>query len=305
MSKLTGITKDQIKPWFAQPLKISASPNSTFNVAQITDCHLMIDNELYEGVNSLKHLHLVLQSIAARTWDLVVVTGDITQDHTLESYRLLSDACAQYLPDTPVSWLPGNHDDLEQLNQVFDSPPMVANKHIIIDFNQPQSNKRWHLLLLNSKGPTPSGLITDEHIKELEQTLLAIGKDEMVGLFCHHHPLPVNGYIDKHILTNGKQLIDLLAQFPQVRSLAHGHVHQQVDNFITSSSGGFHLWATPATSIQFKPNSRLKGNDDKGPAFRQFQFRPDGQVDSSVVWLESPKPLTESTEQGLKVELEN
>jgi Icc protein len=109
-----------------------------------------------------------------------------------------------------------------------------------------------------------------------------------VAVFCHHHLLRVNGFIDKHILTNGEALLNLLKGFSQVKSIAHGHVHQQRETIIERhGDDNLHLWATPSTSVQFKPNSHDKGNDDLGPAFRQFALHPDGSIDSQVVWLDT------------------
>jgi Icc protein len=271
---------------------------SHLRIAQLTDCHLLVAPGRYEGVDSLANLHRVLAQIKAQNYDLVVVTGDITQDHTLASYQLLAQACEHYLPQTMVVWLPGNHDDIDDLHTTLSNEPMNPAKHVSLG--------NWHILMLNTKGPTPSGVVCEQHLNQIEKRLDGIKPQQHVLAFCHHHPLPVNGYIDKHILQNGEQLLVLLAKYPQVKCLAHGHVHQARVTAINSDGlptpvekpqcqTGFTLLATPATSIQFKVNSLLKANDHGGPAFRDFKLFDDGTFETAVVWLDDPKTTVGNT----------
>jgi Icc protein len=262
--------------WF--DVKSLTAKQPVVKIAQITDCHLLINNGTYLGVDSTAYLQRVMLKLSESHWDCVVVTGDITQDHTLASYNILAEFCHQYLSNTTVAWLPGNHDEINQLKQTLSQPPMTVAKHLKFG--------HWHVLLLNTKGPTPEGVVNSTHMAEIEVQLAQIPQDESVLVFCHHHPLPVNGYIDRHILTNGPELLAVLKRFSQVKCIAHGHVHQQRETVLGRDIGEpIFLWATPSTSMQFVVNSFAKGNNDSGPAFRQFELSPDGQVISHVIEL--------------------
>jgi Icc protein len=254
----------------AQPLKI----------AQITDCHLLINNETYGGVDSKARLQSVMVKLAEQDWDCVVVTGDVTQDHTPGSYEILADFCRTYLKAIPIAWLPGNHDEIDCLNRHFSQPPFTTAKHLKLG--------HWHVLMLNTKGPTPSGNISAAHFGEITQVLNSIKQDESVAVFCHHHLLPVNGYIDRHITSNGESLLNLLKAYEQVKCIAHGHVHQQRHTLLERKGyDDIDLWATPSTSVQFAVNSKVRGNDDSlGPAFRYFELGAGAQVLSNVDWLD-------------------
>jgi Icc protein len=266
--------------WFnTTQLPVSVLPERPVRIAQITDCHLLSENGTYHHLDTRVSLQRVIKVLAEQHWDAVMVTGDITQDHTSASYQILADFCQQYLANVPVAWLPGNHDELDCLNRWLSQPPFVGAKHLKLG--------RWHVLMLNSKGPTPAGVITQEHLIEIKQLLDNVTKDEPVAVFCHHHLLPVNGFIDRDILTNGESLLNLIKSYRQVKWLAHGHVHQQKQTIINRQCGGeIQLLATPSTSVQFKPNSFAKGNDDLGPGFRWFELYDNGHFTTDVTWLE-------------------
>ncbi len=257
-----------------------ATQHKPLKIAQITDCHLLINGGTYEGVDSKASLRSVMVKLAEQKWDCVVITGDVTQDHTPGSYEILADYCRSYLKDTLVAWLPGNHDEIDCLNRHFCQPPFTTAKHLKLG--------HWHVLMLNTKGPTPSGYISAEHFGEITQVLNTIKADESVLVFCHHHLLPVNGYIDKHIASNGESLLNLLKAYEQVKCIAHGHVHQQRHTLLERSGfDDIHLWATPSTSAQFALNSMVRGNDERlGPAFRCFELGAGAQVLSNVDWLD-------------------
>ncbi|NQZ08276.1 MAG: metallophosphoesterase [Algicola sp.] len=266
--------------WFTGTFSVTTAVQP-LKIAQITDCHLLINGGTYEGVDSKARLQSVMVKLAEQTWDCVVVTGDVTQDHTLGSYEILADYCRLYLKDTIVAWLPGNHDDIDCLNRHFGQPPFTTAKHLKLG--------HWHVLMLNTKGPTPAGQVSAEHFDEITQVLNTIEPDESVLVFCHHHLLPVNGYIDKHIASNGELLLNLLKAHEQVKCIAHGHVHQQRQTILARAHyDDIYLWATPSTSVQFAVNSKVRGNDDSlGPAFRYFELGAGAQVLSDVIWCSS------------------
>jgi Icc protein len=268
-------------PWF-DPYRLQSRRLTTdhqpFSLVQISDCHLLINGGTYHGVDTKKTLTAVLDRVRQIQPDCVVVTGDITQDHTMGSYAILADLCRDYLGDTPIAWLPGNHDEIEPLQESFSESPFIAQKQLIVG--------DWVILLLNSKGPTPAGLISQRQLQQLTEVLQQLKPTQSVAVFCHHHLLPVNGYIDQHIMQNGEELLVLLKQFDQLKCISHGHVHQQHHRLIEGNKQPFHLWATPSTSIQFKVRCDTLIADDKGPAFRCFQFNPDGKVTSEVIGLD-------------------
>ena len=268
--------------WFGAPRHLTPANNQQIlQLAQITDCHLFGDDSLFDevGVDSLAYLQRTLAFLATQSLDGVIFSGDLTQDHTDASFLRFAKCYRQHLPDVPLYWLPGNHDEMAQLEMALTGAPFEGAKHLIF--------ANWQVLLLNSKGPTPSGLISEQHFTELTQVLNRLEPHHRVLCFCHHHPLPVNAYIDKHGLTNGAKLVAQLLDFPQVKALAYGHVHQFRHDKIERKGhfDGLSLYATAATSVQFTAGALQKTNENLGPACRLFTLEANGGLTSDEIYL--------------------
>ena len=65
---------------------------SSLRVAHVTDCHLFADKDgEYFGVNTALYFEKALAHMATQHLDCVIFGGDLTQDHSFESYLLFSD----------------------------------------------------------------------------------------------------------------------------------------------------------------------------------------------------------------------
>lgn len=267
------------------------SRDGPFKLAQITDCHLFADERLFDGIDSSEYLCRTLIFLATQNLDGVMLTGDVTQDHSDASFAKFATIYRQYLPDTPLYWVAGNHDEYEQIARALDGWPFFADKHLSVG--------QWQILLIDSKGPTPSGYVSEQHFTDLQKRLDDLSDNQQVLCFCHHHPLPVYSYIDKHGLDNGQQLVDVLLQYPQVKALAYGHVHQfryqsvycgyGHKNKADSRKGQLNslaLYATGATSIQFTVNSKVKASEDLGPACRLFCLPQQGPLSTEEIYID-------------------
>ena len=84
-----------------------------FIVVQISDSHLFADTSgLHHDTNVYQNLIKVLQNIKQLPHvDIIVFTGDLTQDHTDASYQLFVQAFNACEIITPVYYLAGNHDE--------------------------------------------------------------------------------------------------------------------------------------------------------------------------------------------------
>ena len=78
-------------------------------VVQITDCHVSAgEGRTYRGKNPRKTLDGVVESV--RTWapDLVLATGDLSEDGSEASYAWLAGTLERI--DAPIIAATGNHD---------------------------------------------------------------------------------------------------------------------------------------------------------------------------------------------------
>ena len=239
-------------------------------LAHFTDCHLFANKEgEYFSVNTAKNLAATFEFLSKQQLDAAIFGGDITQDHTAESYQLFSELIEHSDLTCPVFWLPGNHDELSEYAAI-ENTQILPHKKLVADGVE--------VLLLNSKGDTPAGWCTQSHLEELN-TLLHETENHVLAL-CHHHPVPIKGYLDKHILENGPQLLNTLVDSEKVKALIHGHVH----NDYSQSFREMPVLATPATSIQFSKATPNWQQQNLGPAVRLIDFSRSA-FKTEVVWL--------------------
>lgn len=229
-------------------------------LVQLTDCHLLADAEgWYQGVQPYWQLQQVLHCLTRNWPDAIVLTGDLSQDHSLASYQLLVQLF-QAVP-VPVFWLPGNHDDAAELSSLLAQPPFLPDKIL--------QGAGWQWLLLDSTGPTPAGYFSASRAQALVSRLQS--HTEPCWLFAHHHPRPIGSSIDRHGWQDAATFWQLLARFPQVTGLAHGHCHHGY----RSHYQGVALVGCPATSVQFQQSSDWQ-TQAQGPQWCDWRFYAGG-----------------------------
>ncbi len=235
-------------------------PQTAYRLLQLSDCHLLATPDAeYQQIQPYQHLKTLLQTYPASAFDAVILTGDLTQDHSLASYQLLADLLFdwQQQQPTPVFYLPGNHDCPAMMAAAFAKTPFYAAQWL--------SLSGWLLGLLNSKGPTPAG---EFDLTRRDALALQLNDaDTPVWLFCHHQPAPIGSFIDSLGLQQPELFWQLLAQYPQVKGLAHGHCHfayQRAFPLPGALGRQLQIVGCPATSVQFKQTADWQ-TEDLGP----------------------------------------
>lgn len=241
-------------------------------IAQITDIHLFADgSQQLLGLPTMESFQAVIRQVQTLRWkpDLLLLTGDLSQDGRLESYRSLK---RELLPlKIPTYWLPGNHDFVPAMEQVLDW-----------DFISPEKSFQaggWRFLLLNSQVPgcVHGHLSTDSLIWLDKQLSLSADSPTVVSL--HHPPFVVGSdWLDDSTLQNSEDLFAVLDRHPQVKLVLFGHIHQEYSR----ERRGVHYLGTPSTCIQFEPKSKDFALEDQRPGFRLLSLYTNGQWQSEV-----------------------
>ena len=81
-------------------------------LVQLSDSHLFAETDgTLLGMNTRESLQKVIELVLEQQpqIDLILATGDISQDGTLESYQQFRQLSAQIA--APARWIPGNHDE--------------------------------------------------------------------------------------------------------------------------------------------------------------------------------------------------
>ncbi|NQZ24044.1 MAG: metallophosphoesterase [Colwellia sp.] len=258
------------------PLTTHPALPAEFTIAQISDCHLFSKKDgLHYGANVYQNLVSVLQTIKTQFQvQVIVFTGDITQDHSEVSYQRFVQAVSECKITTPFYYLAGNHDEHELLDKHLSVAPFNKNKIISDDY--------WQITLLNSKSETPKGFVAASELLALENN---IDNSKYQLIMMHHHPLDVGYFIDRHGLENQRQFWQTIDKQHTVKAIACGHVHQAMTIYSKSGTKGIPLYTCPATSIQFDKNKDSGSSNGQGGGFRIFSLYANGQIATNSHFL--------------------
>ncbi len=250
---------------------VSAMNPDAVLLVQLSDSHLFADADVtLLGMNTRDSLQRVIDLVREQQppVDLVLATGDLSQDGTLASYQQFRDMTAPM--GAPARWLPGNHDE----------PQIMADAAVHSDLLEPVVDVgNWRVTLLDSAVPgSVPGYLQDQQLQLLVQALSeAPNRHHLVCL--HHHPVSIGcAWMEPIGLRNPDALFAVLDRFPQVKAVLWGHVHQEID----SERNGVRLLASPSTCIQFAPGSDDFQVSDQAPGYRWLRLHADGRVETGV-----------------------
>ncbi|KGD74797.1 diguanylate phosphodiesterase [Tatumella morbirosei] len=258
-------------------------------VLQITDTHLFKGkNETLLGVNTWAGYQAVLDEVIAsqQHYDLIIATGDLSQDHSVEAYQHFAEGI-QRLP-APCVWLPGNHDFQPAMYDTLAKAGISQSKHVLL-------GNRWQMLLLDSQVyGVPHGMLSEFQLEWLETALAAYPNRDTV-ILLHHHPVASGcSWLDQHSLRNSHQLDMILQKYPRAATLLCGHIHQEMDEIWQ----GRRVLATPSTCVQFKPHCSGFTIDSVAPGWRWLKLGADGQLATQVCRLNTREFLPDMESEG-------
>ncbi|PRB84031.1 3',5'-cyclic-AMP phosphodiesterase [Pseudomonas sp. MYb185] len=240
-------------------------------VVQLTDSHLFADpQQRLLGLDTLASLNAVIDQVLDECpqIDLVLATGDITQDGSAAAYERFIDAVAR-IPQ-PCHWIPGNHDDAVLMAELGEERGLNRDW---VDIGQ------WRIVLLDSSvSGSVAGYLDQQQLARLDQALSSAGQRHV--LVClHHHPVPIGSdWMEPIGLGNADQLLARLDAEPQVRGVLWGHIHQQLEQ----RRGTMRLLASPSTCVQFAVASSDFATDNQPPGYRWLRLYDDGRIDTAV-----------------------
>jgi len=265
-----------ITPWEnALPSVSTLNPDAAALLVQLSDSHLFAEADgTLLGMNTHDSLQRVIDLVVAQQpqIDLLLATGDLSQDGTLESYQAFRDATRQ-IP-APARWIPGNHDE----------PQIMAHAAINSALLEPVVDVgNWRITLLDSAVPgSVPGYLQDQQLQLLAQALSEAPTRHHLVCF-HHHPVSIGcAWMEPIGLRNPEALFAVLDRFPQVKALLWGHVHQEIDR----ERNGVRLLASPSTCIQFAPGSEDFNVSEEAPGYRWLRLHADGRLETGVERVE-------------------
>ncbi|MFB9135215.1 3',5'-cyclic-AMP phosphodiesterase [Vibrio olivae] len=256
----------------------STSQNSSIKLLQITDTHLFApsDGSLL-SVNTYESFLAVVDAIKTEhvEFDAILATGDISQDHSEQSYRKFEQGIAPL--QKPCFWLPGNHDYKPNMGSVIPSAQIEPIDHVLL-------GEHWQMILLDSQVVgVPHGRLSDQQLALLDSKLAEYPEKHTLVLL-HHHPLLVGSHwLDQHSLKDADDFWQVVDKHNNVKAVLCGHIHQDMDK----SHHGVRVLATPSTCVQFKPNSDDFALDHQAPGWRELELLDNGDIVTQVKRLKA------------------
>lgn len=239
-------------------------------IIQISDCHLpRRPGTPYRGVDAHAHLDLVLARVCDWSPELILATGDLSEDASDEAYTWLARKLDEL--EVPVLALPGNHDVPERLREYF--------PHTAVDAPLVHDGQHWRLVLLNSviPGQVP-GRLDAARLAMLDAVLGERPVRTLVAL--HHQPMPVGSpWIDRFPLLEPEGFHAVLARHSHVRLVTWGHVHQAFD----ATQSGIRWLSAPSTASNSLPGGERFTPDPAGPGCRWLVLGDGGEVETGIL----------------------
>ena len=216
-------------------------------IVQITDLHITRDigniknncKQYLTMSNTLKHIKEHYPQVKD-----IVITGDLSNDYSQESYVVIKDLLKIYAFDIFI--LPGNHDSLDCIQAICDN--QISTKSIDL--------RPFNILTYNFDTHVPgkiNGHLKRTQIDELKNKLNSNASIDKIIIFTHHPVAKINSkWIDKHICENSDELLELMLSHDNKEfKIFSGHVHQEFDY----KKNNIEFFTTPSTCYQFKKQS--------------------------------------------------
>lgn len=242
-------------------------------ILQLSDIHFCEkQHESPLGIDPDLRLEQVIRTVRNTEVhpDLLLVSGDISDDFSQESYRRALSVLSRL--EVPILATAGNHDDAAKLAEHFSCDETVVMGD-------------WSIVAANSSLPTQvhGTLDLSELLKRIDGELAR--KPDQNVLVCIHHPIRSRSSHEWFQLDESDLLQAELLKRHQVKLITTGHVHDPFE-FEIDRDGVDPLWllGCPAVSLAIDhdgSNYELMPHSPTG--FRVVTLKPDGSFASKVI----------------------
>ncbi|MEO7123633.1 MAG: metallophosphoesterase [Lacisediminihabitans sp.] len=207
--------------------------SSPLRILHLSDTHLFGDDSLHYGrVDTLEALTRTLEQFARLgPFDLVVASGDLSEDGSLRSYERLRSVLQPWASDhgAKVVYAMGNHDDRANFRAVLgsghDTLPIPSSRTSI---DAVSAVGPWRVITLDSSVPHAGyGELGSDQLHWLAD-VLSVPAQAGTVLVIHHPPLPASTALLQALeLYNPDDLIETV-RGSDVRVILSGHYHHSV-----------------------------------------------------------------------------
>lgn len=244
-------------------------------VIQLSDCHVTGSTGTpYRGQDPRASLSALVDRVIAWSPDLVLATGDLSEDASEASYAFLVEQFERI--NAPLWVTAGNHDDARVMAHAF--------THSVLHEPVRVHDGAWQIILLNSaRDGDIAGRLDQAQLEVLKDMLRDDDRPALLAL--HHQPWPVaSPWIDRYPLTDPGEFIGVLNSGPARQLVLWGHVHQAIhEQHILPSGRVVDGLAGPSTVCNSLPNCTRFTPDPEGPACRWLALESNGNWQTGLL----------------------
>lgn len=216
--------------------------SARFVLAQISDLHVKAARDDDDPFDASANVRRALEKIAPYRCDLILATGDLTDDARPGQYDALAKLLAD--PPAPLFLAPGNHDDRALLRGAFPAhaylPRSGSLSYVIEGF------ARRIVVLDTTRAGETGGVFDADDARWLDATLAASAAPSVVAM--HHPPfLSHERLFDRIALAQRVEFAAVIARHPQVELVLAGHHHRPVFSRVAHAPAV----VAPATSYTY------------------------------------------------------
>jgi len=251
----------------------------TLRILHLSDTHLYGDGRLHYGiVDTLAALDRVLARAASlERVDLVVASGDLSDDGTVASYRKLKATLDPWVAErgATVVYAMGNHDLPEGFEEVLGARERVTTV------------RGFRVVTLDSSVPGAGYGRLDESQVEWLSDVLETPSERGTVVVLHHPPVPPTTVLFEPLrLLDAVPLLEVCSD-GDVRLILAGHFHHGL--VTEAGESGIPVVVAPAvanTTDVLWPSPRERAV--RGAGFAWVQLPDDGPVRAHVVTAPAP-----------------
>lgn len=216
---------------------------SGLRILHLSDTHFSGDGGRHYGVvDTVEHLRRALAHVGHLLFDLVVVSGDVSEDGSEESYRAILEQLTPWAQarGARVVFAMGNHDRRDSFRAVLGGGQPDAEEHEPdgVDLDRPvvsaATQDGWRVIVLDSSIPGVGyGALDDEQKRFLREALSTPAEHGTV-VVVHHPPVRAQTDLLQALALDdgdGADLIDIV-EGTDVRVLLTGHYHLPITEFV-------------------------------------------------------------------------
>jgi 3',5'-cyclic-AMP phosphodiesterase len=261
-------------------------------ICQLTDLHVCAVGVSCNRVSDTNMFAVrAFRTVAAMkpAPDVVVITGDLTENGLPAEYANLAALIRQNLP-MPVYVIPGNHDRRENFRDALSHLPGVTADPVFVQYAVEDYPVRLVMLDTVVFG-SGHGALRDEQLTWLDRTLAeAPGKPTIVAM---HHPPLVCGiaHMDRINLRNADAFAAVIGRHRQVQRIICGHHHRAIFTQVAHTIASISPSVAHQVELCFDPADKGSLNFEP-PAFHLHRWTEADGLVTHVAYVETfPGPF--------------